>query len=112
MREVLGGKLKERSPNAVTSIVANEAGPATFQAGAPMLQVRDLQTSILKPASFSLSAGGALAARGPSGAGQTLLLRGGAGFDANEGLVSLDGREPSIFAGPACRRLGGSVAPD
>src|SRR5438094_3327582 len=102
-------KLKERSPNAVTSIVANEAGPATFQAGAPMLQVRDLQTSILKPASFSLSAGEALAVRGPSGAGKTLLLRAVADLDPNEGLVTLDGRERSIFAGPEWRRLVGYV---
>jgi hypothetical protein len=57
VRQVLGGKLKERSPSAVASIVANEAGLDAFQADAPMLQVRDLRTSILKPASFSLSAG-------------------------------------------------------
>src|SRR3984893_7582351 len=79
------GKLKERSPNAVASIVANEAGLASFQADAPMLQVRDLRTSILKPASFSLSAGEALAVGGPSGAGKTLLLCAVADLDPNEG---------------------------
>jgi len=56
-------------------MAANKASPAAFQAGAPMLQVHDLRTSILKPASFSLSAGEAIAVRGPSGAGKTLLLR-------------------------------------
>src|ERR1700720_40120 len=45
--------------------------------------------SILKPASFSLSAGEALAVRGPSGAGKTLLLRAVADLDPNEGLVTL-----------------------
>src|SRR3984893_1002515 len=63
----------------------SEAGLAASQAGIPMLQVRDLRTSILKPASFSLSAGEALAVRGPSGAGKTLLLRAVADLDPNEG---------------------------
>src|SRR5580700_9203357 len=62
-----------------------------------MLQVRDLRTSILKPASFSLSAGEALAVRGPSGAGKTLLLRAVADLDPNEGLVTLDGRDRSGY---------------
>jgi putative ABC transport system ATP-binding protein len=90
----------------VAAIVANEAA---FQAGAPMLQVRDLRTSILKPASFSLSAGEALAVRGPSGAGKTLLLRAVADLDPNEGLVTLDGRDRSTIAGPEWRRLVGYV---
>jgi putative ABC transport system ATP-binding protein len=90
----------------VASIVANEAA---FQAGAPMLQVRDLRTSILKPASFSLSTGEALAVRGPSGAGKTLLLRAVADLDPNEGLVTLDGRDRSTIAGPQWRRLVGYV---
>jgi putative ABC transport system ATP-binding protein len=80
---------------------------ATVQAGAPMLQVRDLRTSILKPASFCLSAGEAIAVRGPSGAGKTLLLRAVADLDANEGLVTLDGRDRSTIAGPEWRRLVG-----
>ena len=88
----------------MASIVANEAA---FQAGAPMLQVRDLRTSILKPASFSLSAGQALTVRGPSGAGKTLLLRAVADLDPNEGLVTLDGRDRSTIAGPQWRRLVG-----
>jgi putative ABC transport system ATP-binding protein len=106
VRQVLGGKLKERPPNAVA---ANEAGLAAFQAGAPMLQVRDLRTSILKPASFSLSAGEALAVRGPSGAGKTLLLRAVADLDPNEGVLTLDGRDRLTIAGPEWRRLVGYV---
>ena len=108
-RQVLGGKLKERPPNAMVAMAANEAGPAAFQAGASMLQVRDLRTSILKPASFSLSAGEALAVRGPSGAGKTLLLRAVADLDPNEGVVTLDGRDRSTIAGPEWRRLVGYV---
>src|SRR5712675_2745691 len=87
----------------------NEAGLAAPRACAPMLQVRDLRTSILKPASFSLSAGEALAVRGPSGAGKTLLLRAVADLDPNEGLVTLDGRDRSTIAGPEWRRLVGYV---
>src|SRR6266853_1186048 len=90
-------------------MAANEAGLAAFQAVAPILQVRDLRTSILKPASFSLSAGEALAVRGPSGAGKTLLLRAVADLDPNEGLVTLDGRDRSTIAGPEWRRLVGYV---
>ena len=74
-----------------------------------MLQIRDLRTSILKPATFSLSAGEALAVRGPSGAGKTLLLRAVADLDPNEGLVTLDGRDRSTIAGPEWRRLVGYV---
>jgi putative ABC transport system ATP-binding protein len=109
VRRVLRGKLKERPPNAVAAMAHNEAGLAVFQAGAPMLQVRDLRTSILKPASFSLSAGEALAVRGPSGSGKTLLLRAVADLDPNEGLVTLDGRDRSTIAGPEWRRLVGYV---
>jgi len=103
------GKLKQRSPDAVAAMAANKAGPAAFQAGAPMLQVRDLRTSILKPASFSLSVGETLAVLGPSGAGKTLLLRAVADLDPNEGLVILDGQDRSFIAGPEWRRLVGYV---
>jgi phosphate-transporting ATPase len=74
-----------------------------------MLQVRDLRTDILKPASFSLSAGECIAVRGPSGAGKTLLLRAIADLDPNEGLVTLDGRDRATIAGPEWRRLVGYV---
>jgi putative ABC transport system ATP-binding protein len=109
VRQVLGDELKERPPKAVAAMAANKADLAAFQAGAAMLQVRDLRTSILKPASFSLSAGEALAVRGPSGAGKTLLLRAVADLDPNEGVVILDGRDRSTIAGPEWRRLVGYV---
>src|SRR5580704_15468157 len=84
-----------------------EGGVAAFQAGVPMLQVRDLWTNILKSASFALSAGECVAVTGPSGAGKTLLLRAIADLDPNEGLVTLDGRDRSTIAGPQWRRLVG-----
>src|SRR6266478_8417011 len=90
-------------------MVRNEAVLAAFQVAAPILQVRNLRTSILKPASFSLSAGEALAVRGPSGAGKTLLLRAVADLDPNEGVVTLGGRDRSTIAGPEWRRLVGYV---
>jgi phosphate-transporting ATPase len=80
-----------------------------FQTGAPLLQVRELQTKILKPASFSLAAGECIAVRGPSGAGKTLLLRAIADLDPNQGLVSLEGRDRSTIPGPEWRRLVGYV---
>jgi phosphate-transporting ATPase len=88
---------------------ANEGGLAAFQTSVPMLQVRDLRTNILKPASFSLSAGECIAVRGPSGAGKTLLLRAIADLDPNDGFVTLDGRDRSTIAGPEWRRLIGYV---
>jgi putative ABC transport system ATP-binding protein len=90
-------------------MVRTEAVLAAFQVAAPILQVCNLRTSILKPASFSLSAGEALAVRGPSGAGKTLLLRAVADLDPNEGLVTLDGRDRATIAGPEWRRLVGYV---
>ena len=74
-----------------------------------MLQVRDLRTSILKGASFSLSPGECIAVKGPSGAGKTLLLRAIADLDPNDGLVTLDGRDRSTIAAPEWRRLVGYV---
>src|SRR5215472_10310638 len=55
-----------------------------FQTDAPLLQVRDLQTKLLKPLSFSLAAGKCIAVTGPSGAGKTLLLRAIADLDPNQ----------------------------
>ena len=55
-----------------------------FLSNAPLLQVRDLQTKILKPASFSLAAGECIAVKGPSGAGKTLLLRAIADLDPKQ----------------------------
>jgi putative ABC transport system ATP-binding protein len=74
-----------------------------------MLQVRDLHTSILKHASFTLSAAECIAVKGPSGAGKTLLLRAIADLDPNQGLVTLDGRDRSTIAAPEWRRLVGYV---
>jgi len=108
-RQLPGGKLKDRPPNAVVTMAASQAGLAAFQAGASLLQVRDLRTHILKPASFSLSTGECVAVRGPSGAGKTLLLRAIADLDPNEGLVTLAGRDRSTMAGPEWRRLVGYV---
>ena len=109
MRQGLGDKLNETPANQAVVMAANEAGFAAFRAGQPLLQVRDLRTSILKPASFSLLAGEVLAVRGPSGAGKTLLLRAVADLDPNEGRVTLDGRDRSTMSGPEWRRLVGYV---
>ena len=88
---------------------AGEASRAASYAGTPILQVCDLRTNLLKPASLSLWAGECIAVRGPSGAGKTLLLRAIADLDPNEGLVRLDGRDRSTIAGPEWRRLVGYV---
>jgi len=80
-----------------------------FQPDTPLLQVCDLQTKILKPASFSLAAGECIAVKGPSGAGKTLLLRAIADLDPNQGLVSLEGRDRSTIPGPEWRQLVGYV---
>jgi UDP-glucose/iron transport system ATP-binding protein len=73
------------------------------------LEVRDLRTSILKGASFTLSPAECIAVKGPSGAGKTLLLRAIADLDPNDGLVTLDGRDRSTIAAPEWRRLVGYV---
>ncbi|HKM71916.1 MAG TPA: ATP-binding cassette domain-containing protein [Stellaceae bacterium] len=91
----------------MAAMAASEGGLAASQTGVPMLQVRDLRTNILKPASLSLAAGECIAVRGPSGAGKTLLLRAIADLDPNEGQVTLDGRDRSTIAGPEWRRLVG-----
>jgi putative ABC transport system ATP-binding protein len=75
----------------------------------PVLEVRNLHTAILKPASFALSTGDCVAIRGPSGAGKTLLLRAIADLDSSQGLVTLDGRDRSTIAAPTWRRLVGYV---
>jgi phosphate-transporting ATPase len=90
-------------------MAASSADLAGVQTAPPLLHVRDLRTSILKPACFSLSTGEAVAVRGPSGAGKTLLLRAVADLDPNQGVVTLDGRDRSRIAGPEWRRLVGYV---
>src|SRR3954471_19572319 len=74
-----------------------------------VLEVRDLHTAILKPASFALSMGECVAIRGPSGAGKTLLLRAVADLDPNAGSVILENRNRSTIPGPEWRRLVGYV---
>ena len=93
----------------VARMAANESNDSAFHADTPILQICDLRTNLIKPASFSLSAGECIAVRGPSGAGKTLLLRAIADLDPNEGLVCLDGRERSMITGPEWRRLVGYV---
>jgi putative ABC transport system ATP-binding protein len=93
----------------VATMAASAPVLSTCVVGSPILQVRDLRTNLLKPASFSLSAGECVAVRGPSGAGKTLLLRAIADLDPNEGLVCLEGRDRSMIAGPEWRRLVGYV---
>ena len=95
--------------SAMATMAASETVISTCVVGSPILQVRDLRTNLLKPASFSLSAGECVAVRGPSGAGKTLLLRAIADLDPNEGLVCLDGHDRSMIAGPEWRRLIGYV---
>jgi phosphate-transporting ATPase len=80
-----------------------------FQTDTSLLQVRDLRTKVLKPASFSLAAGECIAVKGPSGSGKTLLLRAIADLDPNQGLVSLEGRDRSTIPAPEWRRLVGYV---
>src|SRR3954463_13362829 len=75
----------------------------------PLLEVRDLHTTILKPASFALRVGECIAIRGPSGAGKTLLLRAVADLDPNAGTVILENRDRSTIPGPEWRRLVGYV---
>ena len=93
--------------DAAATMEANEPVLTACHAGAPILQVRDLRTHLIKAASLSLSVGECSAISGPSGAGKTLLLRAIADLDPNEGLVRLDGRDRSTIAGPEWRRLVG-----
>jgi putative ABC transport system ATP-binding protein len=81
-------------------------------ASSPMLEVQELHTPILKPASFSLAMGECIALRGRSGAGKTLLLRAIADLDPNAGSVRLQGRDRSTIPGPEWRRLVGYVPPE
>jgi phosphate-transporting ATPase len=84
--------------------VRSEAGHADPAAGQPLLVVRGLRTSLLKPVSFYLFAGECIAIQGPSGSGKTLLLRALADLDPNDGEVSLEGRDRVTMTGPLWRR--------
>jgi putative ABC transport system ATP-binding protein len=98
-----------RSAIAMASTTANNAGSAVFHGNAPLLQVRDLRTNILKPATFRLAAGECIAVQGPSGAGKTLLLRAIADLDPNQGQVTLGDQDRAALAGPEWRRQVGYV---
>jgi hypothetical protein len=58
---LLRRKLKEILSTGVATMLANELGRSAFHAGSPILQIRDLRTNLLKPASLSLSAGECIA---------------------------------------------------
>jgi phosphate-transporting ATPase len=90
-----------------TQAGAIRAGRSDFRTGAPLLSVCDLRTHLLKPASFSLSAGECIAVRGPSGGGKTLLLRAIADLDPSEGVVCLECCDRTAMSGPEWRRLVG-----
>jgi phosphate-transporting ATPase len=92
-----------------TQAVSLGADRSLFQTGTSFLSVRDLRTNLLKPTSFSMSAGECVAIRGPSGGGKTLLLRAIADLDPNEGTVCLEGRNRATISGPEWRRLVGYV---
>jgi ABC-type iron transport system FetAB ATPase subunit len=78
--------------NAVaTMAAAGKTSLTASYAGTPTLQVRDLRTNLLKPASLSLSAGECIAVQGPSGAGKTLLLRAIADLDPSDGRCAWTG---------------------
>lgn len=70
----------------------------------PMLTIRALATSVLKPASFDLGDGECVAVLGPSGAGKSVLLRAIADLDPASGEVGLDGVPRSAMTGPEWRR--------
>jgi phosphate-transporting ATPase len=104
-----GGKVTEMALDEVTPMAVSQSVRSVRHACTPILRVRDLRTNLLNAATFSLSAGECVAVRGPSGAGKTLLLRAIADLDPSEGLVCLEDRDRSTFAGPEWRRLVGYV---
>ena len=71
----------------------------------PLLSVHNLRTSVVKLASFSLSAGECIVIQGPSGGGKTLLLRAIADLDPNAGQVFLGGQDRAAMSGPEWRHL-------
>ncbi len=65
--------------------------------------MEDLTRPGLKPVSFALAPGEALAVVGPSGAGKSLLLRALADLDPNTGELVLDGTARAAMAAPLWR---------
>jgi len=99
--------MREVVLNEGAAMSADNPGPRRFQPGAPLLRVSGLRTNLLRPVSFSLSAGECIAVQGPSGSGKTLLLRALADLDPNEGEATLDDRDRSTMTGPEWRRMVG-----
>lgn len=87
--------------------MASEADRTDCRTGSPLLSVRSLRTKLLKPTSFSLTAGECIAIHGPSGGGKTLLLRALADLDPSDGEVCLNGRDRTAMSGPEWRCLVG-----
>jgi putative ABC transport system ATP-binding protein len=100
---------QNHSHGVTTQVRVGQADRTDLRTDGPLLSVRDLRTSLLKSASFSLSAGECIAIRGPSGGGKTLLLRAIADLDPNEGLVCLDDCDRATMSGPEWRRLVGCL---
>ena len=69
-----------------------------------MLKIRGLTRPGLAPVDLELSSGEALALLGPSGSGNTLLLRAIADLAPNEGEVALEGRSRAAMPAPVWRR--------
>jgi ABC-type multidrug transport system ATPase subunit len=74
-----------------------------------LLEISDLRTELIGPVSLCLAAGECVAVLGPSGSGQSLLLRAIADLDQNDGAISVAGRERDRMPAPAWRRLVGLV---
>ena len=115
---LLRRKLREILSTGVATMLANELGRSAFHAGSPILQIRDLRTSLLKPASLSVTAGECIAVRGPSGAGKTLLLRAIADLDPSDsmtgaclgGCTGTPARRAARLVAVAAQRGGGPYA--
>jgi phosphate-transporting ATPase len=73
-------------------------------AGAALLQVRGLLTTVVRCAELEVRAGQCVALTGASGSGKTRLFRAIADLDPNEGEVTLAGKRREQYAAPAWRR--------
>ncbi|WP_454018687.1 ABC transporter ATP-binding protein [Azospirillum sp. Marseille-Q6669] len=69
-----------------------------------MLTVRNLSTTVLKPASFQVEAGECVAVQGKSGSGKSVLLRALADLDPSTGEVRLNGDLREDMPAPLWRR--------
>ena len=69
-----------------------------------MLSVRNLSTTVLKPASFQVEAGECVSVQGKSGSGKSVLLRALADLDPSTGEVRLNGDLREDMPAPLWRR--------